>query len=40
MPQWLPHVVQGWTIGTTHFSMMEVPDQVNAMIAAFVLKSL
>jgi pimeloyl-ACP methyl ester carboxylesterase len=36
VPQWLPHVVEGLTVGTSHFSMMEVPDQVNAMIAAFV----
>jgi pimeloyl-ACP methyl ester carboxylesterase len=28
--------VHGWTVGAGHFNMMEVPDQVNAMIAAFL----
>jgi pimeloyl-ACP methyl ester carboxylesterase len=36
MSQWLPTVVNGWTVGAGHFNMMEVPDQVNAMIAAFL----
>ena len=36
MTQWLPAVVNGWTVGAGHFNMMEVPDQVNAMIAAFL----
>jgi pimeloyl-ACP methyl ester carboxylesterase len=36
MTQWLPNVVNGWTVGAGHFNMMEVPDQVNSMIGAFV----
>lgn len=36
MSQWLPTVVNGWTVGAGHFNMMEVPDQVNAMIEAFL----
>ena len=36
MSQWLPTVVNGWTVGAGHFNMMEVPDQVNSMIAAFL----
>jgi hypothetical protein len=33
---WLPNVVNGWTVGAGHFNMMEVPDQVNSMIGAFL----
>jgi len=36
MSQWLPHVVNGWTVGAGHFSQLEVPDQVNAMIEGFL----
>ena len=36
MTQWLPNVVNGWTVGAGHFNMMEVPDQVNSMIGAFL----
>jgi hypothetical protein len=36
MSQWLPEVVQGWTVGAGHFNMMEVPDQVNSMIEGFL----
>jgi pimeloyl-ACP methyl ester carboxylesterase len=36
MSQWLPTVVNGWTVGAGHFNMMEVPDQANAMIEAFL----
>jgi hypothetical protein len=32
----LPNVVNGWTVGTGHFNQLEVPDQVNAMIEAFL----
>ena len=33
---WLPPVAQGWTVGAGHVNMMEVPDQVNAMIEGFL----
>jgi pimeloyl-ACP methyl ester carboxylesterase len=36
MTQWLPHVVNGWVVGSGHFSQLEVPDQVNAMIEGFL----
>jgi hypothetical protein len=36
MSQWLPEVVQGWTVGAGHFNMMEVPEQVNSMIEGFL----
>ena len=36
MSQWLPTVVNGWTVGAGHFSQLEVPDQVNAMIEGFL----
>jgi len=36
MSQWLPTVVHGWTVGAGHFSQLEVPDQVNAMIEGFL----
>lgn len=32
----LPGVVTGQTVGAGHFNMLEVPDQVNAMIDAFL----
>jgi pimeloyl-ACP methyl ester carboxylesterase len=32
MSQWLPNVVNGWTVGAGHFNMMEAPDQVTSMI--------
>ena len=36
MSEWLPTVVNGWTVGAGHFNMMEVPDQVNSMIEGFL----
>lgn len=36
MSQWFPSVVNGWTVGTGHFNQLEAPDQVNAMIDAFL----
>ena len=36
MTQWLPTVVNGWTVGAGHFSQLEVPDQVSAMIEGFL----
>ena len=34
--QILPTVINGITVGAGHFNQLEVPDQVNAMIAAFL----
>jgi pimeloyl-ACP methyl ester carboxylesterase len=36
MSEWLPGVVNGWTVGAGHFNQLEVPDQVNAMIESFL----
>lgn len=36
MSQWLPKVVNGWTVGAGHFNQLEVPEQVNAMIEGFL----
>jgi len=36
MAQWLPTVVNGWTVGAGHFNQLEVPEQVNAMIEGFL----
>ena len=36
MAEWLPTVVNGQTVGAGHFNQLEVPDQVNAMIEAFL----
>ena len=36
MSQWLPAVVNGWTVGAGHFNQLEVPGQVNAMIEGFL----
>jgi pimeloyl-ACP methyl ester carboxylesterase len=36
MSQWMPTVVNGWTVGAGHFSQLEVPEQVNAMIEGFL----
>lgn len=36
MAQWLPHAVNGWTVGAGHFNMLEAPNQVNDMIERFV----
>ena len=36
MSEWLPDVVNGWTVGSGHFSQLEVPDQVNGMIEGFL----
>ena len=32
----IPHAVTGQTVGAGHFNMLEVPDQVNAMIEQFL----
>jgi len=34
--QLLPTVINGMTVGAGHFNQLEVPDQVNAMIEAFL----
>jgi pimeloyl-ACP methyl ester carboxylesterase len=34
--QILPNVINGVTVGAGHFNQLEVPDQVNAMIEAFL----
>lgn len=34
--QLLPAVINGLTVGAGHFNQLEVPDQVNAMIEAFL----
>ncbi len=34
-----PHLVTGQTVGAGHFNMLEVPEQVNAMIDRFLLVS-
>jgi pimeloyl-ACP methyl ester carboxylesterase len=36
MSQWLPTIVNGWTVGAGHFNQLEVPDQVNSMIDGFL----
>ncbi len=36
MSQWLPTVINGWTVGAGHFNHLEVPDQVNSMIEGFL----
>jgi len=36
MAEWLPHAVNGWTVGAGHFNMLEAPNQVNDMIERFV----
>jgi pimeloyl-ACP methyl ester carboxylesterase len=36
MSQWLPAVINGWTVGAGHYSQLEAPDQVNAMIEGFL----
>jgi pimeloyl-ACP methyl ester carboxylesterase len=36
MVEWLPQVVNGWTVGAGHFNMLEAPNQVNDMIKRFV----
>lgn len=36
MSEWLPTVVNGWTVGAGHFNQLEAPDQVNAMIESFL----
>jgi len=36
MSEWLPNVVNGWTVGAGHFNQLEVPGQINAMIEAFL----
>jgi len=36
MTQWLPKVVNGWTVGAGHFNHLEAPEQVNLMIESFL----
>jgi len=36
MSEWMPKVVNGWTVGAGHFNMMETADQVNSMIEGFL----
>jgi pimeloyl-ACP methyl ester carboxylesterase len=36
MSQWMPKVINGWTVGAGHFNQLEVPDQVNSMIEGFL----
>jgi hypothetical protein len=36
MTEWLPTVVNGWTVGAGHFNMLEAPEQVNGMIEGFL----
>jgi hypothetical protein len=36
MSQWLPNVVNGWTVGAGHLNMIEAPDQVTSMIEGFL----
>lgn len=36
MSQWLPTVVNGWTVGAGHFNQLEAPDQLNGMIEGFM----
>jgi len=36
MSEWLPSVVNGWTVGAGHFNQLETPQQVSAMIEAFL----
>ena len=32
----LPNIIDGCTVGAGHFNQLEVPDQVDAMIEAFL----
>jgi hypothetical protein len=34
--EWLPNVVNGWTVGAGHFNQLEAPDQINAVITGFL----
>lgn len=36
MSQWMPKVVNGWTVGAGHFNQLEAATQVNAMIEGFL----
>jgi pimeloyl-ACP methyl ester carboxylesterase len=36
MSQWLPGVVNGWTVGAGHFNQLEAPEQVTSMIEGFL----
>ena len=36
MSQWMPKVVNGWTVGAGHFNQLEAAPQVNAMIEGFL----
>lgn len=38
MAEWLPGVVNGWTVGAGHFNQLEAPVQVNDMIEKFVMQ--
>jgi pimeloyl-ACP methyl ester carboxylesterase len=36
MSQWMPKVVNGWTVGAGHFNQLEAAVQVNSMIEGFL----
>jgi len=36
MSQWMPKVVNGWTVGAGHFNQLEASEQVNSMIEGFL----
>ena len=36
MSQWLPNVVNGWTVGAGHFNQLEAATQLNSMIEGFL----
>jgi pimeloyl-ACP methyl ester carboxylesterase len=36
MSQWMPKVVNGWTVGAGHFNQLEAAEQVTAMIEGFL----
>jgi pimeloyl-ACP methyl ester carboxylesterase len=36
MSQWMPSVVNGWTVGAGHFNQLEAAAQVNGMIEGFL----
>ena len=36
MSQWMPNVVNGWTVGAGHFNQLEAAAQLNGMIEGFM----
>ena len=36
MSQWMPHVVNGMTVGAGHFNQLEAAAQLNGMIEGFM----